>query len=210
MAGAYGVIKVQHNFAASLRASHEAEDMPLWREVYQKAFPTMQEMINHRQDGDHQRQGIDRSIILRNSKQILVDEKVRFKPYDDILLEVWSDFERKKPGWVAKDLLCDYIAYAVEPLGKCYLLPVPQLRLAWKKGWQRSAQGNQGKKMPRCLAGRSGAGLTKHGDYMSTDKTVQAPNYSKYEAEKKRIAMLNLTPEQYQKEIKKIANGCGV
>lgn len=128
---------MQHNFAASLRASHEAEDMPLWREVYQKAFPTMQEMINHRQDGDHQRQGIDRSIILRNSKQILVDEKVRFKPYDDILLEVWSDFERKKPGWVAKDLLCDYIAYAVEPLGKCYLLPVPQLRLAWKKNGQR-------------------------------------------------------------------------
>jgi len=64
--------------------------------------------------------------------------------------------------------------------------------------------------MPRCLAGRSGAGLTTHGDYMSTGKTVQAPNYSKYEAEKKRIAMLNLTPEQYQKEIKKIANGCGV
>jgi hypothetical protein len=66
-----------------------------------------------------------------------VDEKIRFKPYDDILLEVWSDRERKKPGWVAKDLLCDYIAYAVAPLGVCYLLPVVQLRLAWQRNGER-------------------------------------------------------------------------
>lgn len=109
----------------------------MWGEIYRKAFPTMQEMINHRQDGDHQRQGIDRSIILRNSKQILIDEKIRFKAYDDILLEVWSDKARRKPGWVAKDLLCDYIAYAVAPLNVCYLLPVPQLRLAWRKNGER-------------------------------------------------------------------------
>lgn len=128
---------MQHSFAESLAKSHAAEDLAIWGEVYKKAFPTMQEMINHRQDGDHQRQGIDRSIILRNSKQITVDEKVRFKAYDDILLEVWSDKKRRVPGWVAKDLLCDYIAYAVAPLGICYLLPVPQLRVAWQKNGER-------------------------------------------------------------------------
>lgn len=128
---------MQHDFAASLVASHSAEDLPIWEQVYRQAFPTMQAMVNHRQDGDHQRLGIDRSIILRNSKQITVDEKVRFKAYDDILLEVWSDKQRQKPGWVAKDLLCDYIAYAVAPLGVCYLLPVPQLRLAWQKNGRR-------------------------------------------------------------------------
>lgn len=132
-----GVIRVPHSFAESLARSHEAEDLAIWQEVYSQAFPTMQTMINHRQDGDHQRQGIDRSVILRNSKQILIDEKVRFKPYDDILLEVWSDKARKKPGWVAKDLLCDYIAYAVAPLGVCYLLPVPQLRKAWRTHGER-------------------------------------------------------------------------
>jgi len=138
MGGQYGGIKVsQHNFKDSLARSHEAEDLAIWGEVYHKAFPTMQAMINHRQDGDHQRQGIDRSIILRNSKQITVDEKIRFKPYNDILLEVWSDKDRKVPGWVAKDLLCDYIAYAVAPLGVCYLLPVPQLREAWQRNGAR-------------------------------------------------------------------------
>lgn len=132
-----GGIRVPHSFSESLARSHAAEDLAIWEEVYRKAFPTMQSMVNHRQDGDHQRQGIDRSVILRNSKQILIDEKIRFKPYDDILLEVWSDKQRKVPGWVAKDLLCDYIAYAVAPLGICYLLPVPQLRKAWQTHGKR-------------------------------------------------------------------------
>jgi hypothetical protein len=122
-----------HNFKDCLEFSHAAEEWPIWEEVYQKAFPTMQAMLNHRQDGDHQRQGIDRSVILRNGKQILIDEKVRQADYDDILLEVWSDRVRKKPGWVAKDLLCDYIAYAILPRSVCYLLPVPQLRRAWQQ-----------------------------------------------------------------------------
>jgi hypothetical protein len=39
----------------------------------------MAAMIDHRQDGEHQRAGIDRSIVLNNSKQILIDEKVREK-----------------------------------------------------------------------------------------------------------------------------------
>lgn len=126
-----------HSFAESLQASHQASDLPIWREIYEQAFPGFLAMHDHRQDGDHQRQGIDRSVILENSKQVLIDEKVRGrnkktgKVYDDIALEYWSDFERKQKGWVCKPLLCDYIAYAIAPLGKGYLLPVLQLQLAW-------------------------------------------------------------------------------
>ena len=128
-----------HNFNDSLKQSHAAEDLPFWREIYKQAFLNMAEMVNHRQDGEHQRVGIDRSIILQNSKQILVDEKVRGrnkktgKIYTDIALEYWSDYERKVPGWVCKPLRADYIAYAIAPLGKCYLLPVLQLQKAWIK-----------------------------------------------------------------------------
>lgn len=128
-----------HDFRDSLAKSHAAEDLPLWREVYEKAFPFFQEMLNHRMDGEHQRAGVDRSIILYNSKQILIDEKVRFKNektgkvYTDILLEYLSDVQRKQPGWVCKPLRCDYIAYAIAPIGKCYLMPVPALQTAWAK-----------------------------------------------------------------------------
>lgn len=126
-----------HDFSESLALSHSAAELPFWLEVYQKAFPTMQAWADHRQDGEHQRAGIDRSIILSNSKQILIDEKVRGrnrktgKVYSDILLEFLSDEERRIAGWVCKQLRADYIAYAIAPIGKCYLLPVQQLQIAW-------------------------------------------------------------------------------
>lgn len=93
-------------------------------------------------DGFWQREGIDVSITLASSKQILIDEKVRFrnrltgKIYDDIALEVWSDRERKLKGWLQKQLRADYIAYAIAPLGVCYLLPVLQLQQAWSRWGQ--------------------------------------------------------------------------
>lgn len=127
-----------HTFAESLAVSHAASDLPLWETIYRKAFPTFLSMNDHRQDGDHQRNGIDRSVILANSKVLLIDEKFRGKNkngtvYEDILLEYLSVKERNIPGWVCKPLMCDYIAYAIGPLGKCYLLPIPQLQKAWKE-----------------------------------------------------------------------------
>lgn len=127
-----------HNFAESLASSHAAEDLPFWETAYRKAFPGFATMVSHRKDGPHQRAGIDRSIILDNSRQILVDEKVRWrnkktgKVYNDIALEYLSDEARMVPGWVCKSLLADYIAYAIAPLGRCYLLPVIQLQEAWR------------------------------------------------------------------------------
>lgn len=126
-----------HMFAESLAASHAASDLPIWEQIYRRSFPGFAAMVDHRQDGDHQRAGIDRSVILENSKQILIDEKVRWrnaitgKVYDDIALEYWSSLERRVPGWVCKPLRADYIAYAIAPLGRCYLLPVMQLQTAW-------------------------------------------------------------------------------
>jgi len=135
-----GTIPMPHNFRDSLASSHAAEGLSLWAEVYQKAFPSMVSMVNHRQDGEHQRSGIDRSIILANSKQILVDEKIRWKAYNDIAIEFLSDRDRKIQGWVCKPLRCDYIAYAVAPLGKCYLLPTLQLQSAWAENCEQWAK----------------------------------------------------------------------
>ncbi len=128
-----------HDFKTSLALSHSASDLPIWEEIYRNAFPAFAGMIDHRADGEHQRAGIDRSVILENANQILIDEKVRWKNaitgvvYEDIALEVWSSEEHKTPGWVCKPIRADYIAYAIAPLGKCYLLPVIQLQSAWVK-----------------------------------------------------------------------------
>jgi len=127
-----------HDFHECLKRSHEYEDMPWWEEVYKKAFAGFKSMTSVRQDGWAQRGGIDRIIVLASGKVLKVDEKVREKNYGDILLERWSDMRRQTPGWVQKDLACDYIAYAVAPKKTCFLLPFQQLRMAWLnhgRGW---------------------------------------------------------------------------
>lgn len=128
-----------HDFQECLAFSHSAEDYPFWEDVYRKAFPDIVAILSHRKDGWWQRSGVDRSIILETSKQLLVDEKIRGRNkrtgrvYTDIALEYISNDVSNAPGWVCKPLLCDYIAYAIAPIGKCYLLPVIQLQNAWAK-----------------------------------------------------------------------------
>lgn len=110
-----------------------AEDLPVWEEVYKKAFPQFMEMITYRADGFWQREGIDRGVVLSTTKQIMIDEKVRYKDYGDILLEYISSDKHNSPGWVCKPLRADYIAYLIAPSGVCHLLPVIQLQNAWAK-----------------------------------------------------------------------------
>ena len=128
-----------NEFQECLEQSHKASDWAGWKALYESCFGQNITLTDHREDGWHQRAGIDRSIVFPNSKQLLIDEKVRGrnkktgKVYEDIALEYWSNLHRRIRGWVAKDLACDFIAYAILPLGKCYLLPFLQLRQAWKQ-----------------------------------------------------------------------------
>ncbi len=121
------------DFEGDLAWSHALSDLPLWEVVYRKAFDNFEAMVDHRKHGEHQHAGIDRSVILDNSKQILIDEKGRRKAYPDIAVEYLSNVERGHAGWACKPLRADYIAYAIIPKGMCYLLPVPQLQQAFKK-----------------------------------------------------------------------------
>lgn len=141
---AISVLSDYHDFNDCLKKSHEASDMPFWKECYKKAFLDFDRMIDHREDMPKQSLGIDRTIVLKSGRKITVDEKVRGKNkktgriYNDIALEEWSKEEQVK-GWVEKSLHCEYIAYAIAPLGICYLLPVLQLQKAWlehKNDWK--------------------------------------------------------------------------
>lgn len=131
-------MRVVHDFGESLLRSHAASDLPIWLEIYRKAFPEMLACVDHRQDGEHQRAGIDRSVILANSKQILIDEKIRYPNakgvvYHDIALEYLSNDRTNALGWVCKPQRADFICYAIAATGKAFLLPVPQLNQAWAR-----------------------------------------------------------------------------
>jgi hypothetical protein len=121
-----------HQFSTSLGLSHQHADAPWWREVYERAFPTLESMVSVRKDGWAQRGGIDRQLVLSCGRVLSVDEKVRSEDWPDFLLERWSDRNRREPGWTQKDLACDFIAYAFIPSATCYLLPFQTLRKAWR------------------------------------------------------------------------------
>lgn len=132
-----------HDFHESLQRSHEYEDAPWWEEVYRQAFPSLVAMPSMRTDGWAQRGGIDRMLVLGDGTTLTVDEKVRERDYPDFCLEYWSDCKRRVPGWIAKDLTCDYIAYAFVPSRTCYLLPFQLLRASWRENheaWVRTYQ----------------------------------------------------------------------
>lgn len=121
-----------HDFDKSLEMSAAQSEAPWWEPVYRSAFHNFACMTYVRRDGWAQRGGVDRVITLESGKTLSVDEKVRSVDYPDILLEFWSDKARKVPGWVAKDLACDFIAYAFIPSQTCHLLPFLTLRRAWQ------------------------------------------------------------------------------
>lgn len=123
---------MQHDFHTCLERSFSYADASWWEEVYKSAFPDFAGMVSVRADGWAQRGGIDRVITMHSGKTITVDEKVREIKYPDIILEIWSDKERKVKGWIQKDLACDYIAYAFAPTRECYLLPFLMLRKTWR------------------------------------------------------------------------------
>ena len=120
-----------HDFHRDLEYSQSQSDADWWEKVYRSAFPNFAGMICVRKDGWAQRGGIDRVVNLKSGKTITVDEKVRRKVWPDVLLERWSDEARQSPGWVQKNLACDFIAYAWEPSRQCLLLPFLTLRRAW-------------------------------------------------------------------------------
>jgi hypothetical protein len=128
---------VVHKFSETLAFSHSCADLPVWRSIYSSLFPTLIGMEDMRHTGLHQKRGIDRILTLSNGKQITVDEKVRRKAYPDILLEYVSvrrHGRRDVPGWVCNpDYDCDYIAYAISPLGKGWLFPTERLQMAWRQ-----------------------------------------------------------------------------
>ena len=121
-----------HNFTDSQAFAKQYENAPWWYSIYKRAFPglTTMSLVSDGEWG--QFAGIDRVLVLDCGKVIKIDEKVRGENYADFALERWSDTERRKPGWIQKNLDTDYIAYAFPSSGRCYLLPFRDLQRAWK------------------------------------------------------------------------------
>jgi len=126
-----------NDFHNDLKFSLEASQERFWDKVYKKAFPDMikSEICS---DLHWQKQGVDRVIYMSSGHSIHIDEKIRRKVYNDILLEFLSNDVTGAPGWMEKSLSIDYMAYAFLPIKKVYLFPWQMLRRTWisfKEEW---------------------------------------------------------------------------
>jgi hypothetical protein len=126
-----------HNFKDSLAMSHRHADETWWKQVYERAFPTLRSAVDIRDDGWAQRGGIDRVLTLDCGRVYRVDEKVRKEDWPDVLIEYWSNHGKKIPGWAFKPLACDFIAYAFVPSRTCYLFPTSTLQRAARLNKQK-------------------------------------------------------------------------
>lgn len=123
-----------HEFSKDLKKSHETSQDSLFETCYRTLFgDEFLAMHSHNNDGKHQQTGLDRSVILKSGKCLWIEEKVRDKDYPDILLEFYSNFGAKTPGWIEKPLNCDFIVYAKKPSRKMYIFPTVIIQMAWKK-----------------------------------------------------------------------------
>jgi hypothetical protein len=132
-----------HRFREELKFSHGAADEPEWCAAYRKVWPDLAEIIDMRHPGVHQKQGVDRVVILANGKVMTIDEKVRREHWDDVLVEIWSVYERRVPGWtIDPGKKCSHIAYLTLPTRTCILIPYDELRratIANRSEWERKA-----------------------------------------------------------------------
>lgn len=127
-----------NHFRPDLEWSHSLSDEPFWLFVYRRAFPSLVGCHDLRADGEHQRAGIDRLLVLANSKTLYVDEKGRREDWPDILLETFHEYPggRREDGWARLPLRCDYVAYALVPSQTCYLLPFLLMQSALRRNWR--------------------------------------------------------------------------
>lgn len=145
-------IVVTRNFGEDLAFSDKMSDEPAWAQYYVRLFPDLVGTMKVRVDSPLQRHGVDRLLVFASGLQLTVDEKIRRKYYGDILLELWSNLERRTPGWtIDPTKVCDYIAYAIPNKGICFFLPYPILREAFRlhwKAWSEAYAQGRGKGKP--------------------------------------------------------------
>lgn len=120
-----------NDFRTDLEYSLDLRYDEQFNEFYRSVFPKV-DHIEICEDMERQHKGIDKVIHFENGNTITIDEKNRRKDWGDILLELWKNKQRRRPGWLFYSQ-CDYIAYAIPSANKLYLLPTSLLQAAWKR-----------------------------------------------------------------------------
>ena len=125
-------------FDKSLKKSQNDQDLTFWKKVYTDFFGEGIIINKHPEYGQHQKDGIDRSITLPDLRRFYIEEKVDWHLTGNMFLEYWSLYEDQTPGWIEKSLRSDYLVYAFPKCGQSFFFDFLQLQKTWfanKKQW---------------------------------------------------------------------------
>ena len=119
------------DFRKDLAFSMEPNYLRLMEEFYREYFHPMGKVTIQRiNEIDEQRKGYDVLIIIDDGEQyIKVEEKVDRYQSPNIVLELWSDINRKK-GWLYT-MRADLLAYHYKSTGITHMIPVCALKRAF-------------------------------------------------------------------------------
>lgn len=126
--------KEMSQFDIDLAYSLEQRSNEVFNHFYFNHFAKLQrvEMVEYETQPELQLNGVDKILHFNNGNTVTIDEKKRRKNYNDIFLELWSNYNSRNLGWVYT-AQCDYIVYFIEPTQKVYILPVLLLQGALRK-----------------------------------------------------------------------------
>lgn len=97
-----------HNFKDSQK--FEAEGFEIQNDFYLKQFGHLPHRISWKEDSKYQSSDRDLYILNKNNEEIHISEKRRKEDFDDILFEIWSNYNECKEGW-ALHSTADLLAY---------------------------------------------------------------------------------------------------
>lgn len=127
ISGQFGVTRV-NSFKVDLEFSLNSDADEEINKWYHTKFDNL-ERIEFVHDLAIQKTGIDKVLHMKDGTAIKIEEKRRRNNYPDILLEIWSDYERRKSGWLFTSQ-SDYLVYIMPK--KVYMYDFRLLRNAWR------------------------------------------------------------------------------
>ncbi|MBA7566108.1 hypothetical protein ES708_07795 [subsurface metagenome] len=116
-------------FSSDIETSVLSKEDSKWvHTLYHQAFPSLKQIIKN-DNLALQQKGVDLIFLCKDGLKVKVEEKIRNKYYPDILIEEYSNWERKTPGWgMNMELITEYLAYIVLPKQFVYIMYYPALR----------------------------------------------------------------------------------
>lgn len=153
------------NFNSELSFSHQNE--AFWQRHYKMRFPDLLR-LEPIDNPTMQSRSVDRACILSSGRRVLVEEKnERYRPIN-FTLETWSNVAMRKPGWINKVGLCNFLAVGFVNHDKTLWLSWQWLQRTWSKHrskWLSEAKANLGtRRFPRLVYNRT---ATESGSYQT-------------------------------------------